>query len=57
MTVARKAATLIVLGALMLAAAITVLARNRSTDLDLLAGIALAGALAVIVNELPTDKE
>jgi len=57
MTVARKAATLIVLGALMLAAAITVLARNRSTDLDLLAGIALAGGLAVIVNELPTDKE
>jgi len=46
-----------VLGALMLAAAITVLARNRSTDLDLLAGIALAGGLAVIVNELPTDKE
>jgi len=56
MSRARRTLMLTLLGAAVLALAIIVMVRNRSPDDELLATIALLGGLAIIVNELPTDK-
>jgi hypothetical protein len=54
-TAARRTATLIVLGVVVLVLAGTVLARNRSLDDELLATIGVVGGLAIVVVSLPVN--
>jgi hypothetical protein len=55
MSRARRTATLIVLGAAMLALAIVVLVLNRDVPSDLLAGVGVLGGLAIVVVALPNN--
>jgi len=51
----RRIVYLVVLAALMLAGAIIVWVGNRSTDGDVLAALALVGALAILVVAIPVN--
>jgi hypothetical protein len=55
MSQARKLATLILIGVVMLVLAIVVYVRNRGADNDLLATIGVLGGLAVVVVTLPVS--
>jgi hypothetical protein len=56
MTSTRKAFVLILLGVAALTLALIVLIRNRSVDDEMLATIAVLGALAIILNSLPAGN-
>jgi hypothetical protein len=49
----KREVILILLGVVALVLALVVLIRNRSLDVDLLAGIAIVGGVAMIVVSLP----
>ena len=53
---ARRQAVLILLAVAALVLALTVLVRNRSLDVDLLAALGIVGGLAIVVVALPEDR-
>jgi len=52
----RQQAILLLLGVIALTLALIVVVLNKSLDSDLLAVIGIVGAVAIVVNSLPTDK-
>jgi len=51
----KKTIYLYMLGAIALALAVIVLARDKSLDSELLASLGLVGALAILINNLPDN--